>query len=133
KSTGPEREAARERLKWMCGQDVDDAILKSIDKSDERVGAELVRAAAVRLMKPALPAMLKFASYPDESIRVPVIYNIGKLATPDDLNPVLRAFARLEAGQSSDTVKDALARICSRIPEESERTKPLIAVLPTAE
>jgi len=133
KSTGPERDAARESLKWMRGQDVDDAILASIGRGDERVSAELVRAAAVRLMKPALPAMLKFASYPDESIRVPVIYNIGKLATPEDLNSVLRAFARLEAGQNADTVKDALARICSRISDESERSKPLIAVLPTAE
>lgn len=130
-STGPDRDAARESLKYMVGRDVDERILSAAAKADARVRAELVRAAAVRLMKPALPLLLAAVNDADESVRVPVIYNIGKLATPQDLSQVLQAFAGLQA--SHDQAKDALVRICSRISGEAERTQPLIDILPSSQ
>lgn len=130
---GPQRDAARDSLKWMKGQDVDQKILDSIGKQPDRVNAELVRAAAVRLMKPALPALLANVGDPDESVRVPVIYNIGKLATPQDLSQVLLAFGKLQPGRNEDTARDALVQICSRIGDGDARTRALIEILPAAE
>lgn len=132
-STGAERDAARDSLKWMRGQCVDDAILNQLGKVEDRTNAELVRAGSVRLMKSAFPAMLNYVNDPDETVRTPVIYNIGKLATPEELIKVLKAFSKLEAGQSTDLAKEAIVRICSRISGESERVQPLIKVLPNAE
>jgi HEAT repeat protein len=132
-ATGPERDAARESLKWMRGQCVDDAILKQLGNTESRVSAELVRAAAVRLMKPAFGIMLKHVNDPDESVRVPVIYNVGKLANPEDLGAVLKAFSKLETGQSPDVAKDALVRICQQTADENQRTRGLIESLNSAE
>lgn len=133
KSTGPERDAARESLKWMRGQCVDDAIVSQLGKADARVNAELARAAAVRLMKPAFDSLLAYVNDTDESVRVPVIYNVGKLATPEDLTRVLDAFGKIDAGQNADAVKEAIVRICSKIGDENARTQPLIAMLSSAE
>ena len=47
-----------------------------IPATQDRVKAELVRAAAVRLMKPAMDELLAATNDSDESVRVPIIYNL---------------------------------------------------------
>ncbi len=125
--------AARESLKWMKGKDVDEAILAMIPKSQGRVKSELVRAAAVRLMKPALDILLANTHDADESVRVPVIYNIGKLAGPKDLPRAIAAFDNVEGDKSRDTARDALVQIASKIPDESKRVQALTDAMATAQ
>jgi HEAT repeat protein len=126
KSKDAERDAARDSLKWMRGKDVDAAILKLTATADDRVKAELVRAAAVRLMRPAFDLLLATTNDADESVRVPVVYNLGKLAKPADLPRVIASFQKLEGEKTLATAKDSLVQICSKIDDESQRAKPLI-------
>lgn len=126
KSQGELRDAARNSLKWMRGDDVDASILDLIGKTSDRTKAELVRAAAVRLMKPALAVLLANTHDADESVRVPVVYNIGKLAAYDRLPEVILSFQNLQGDRTREIARDALVDICSRNDDREARTRPLI-------
>ncbi|HSW44843.1 MAG TPA: HEAT repeat domain-containing protein [Phycisphaerae bacterium] len=132
-STDAERDAARETLARMRGQDVDDAILKLIPSVADRVKAELVRAAAARFMKPAFDILLQNTNDADESVRVLVIDSIGRLARPKDLPGVLKAFAKLDGDRACKAARNALVEICRYLPDADQQSKPLIDAMGSAE
>ncbi|MCL2330645.1 MAG: HEAT repeat domain-containing protein, partial [Phycisphaerae bacterium] len=122
-TTGAQRDAARESLKWMKGTDVDEAITAQVASAKDRVKAELIRAAAVRLMKPLMNEMLAFVNDSDDSVRTPVIYNVGKLAELKDLPKVLKAFTTAN-DSSADAINEAIVRIGGRVGPAAEQKDP---------
>lgn len=132
-STGPERDAARHSLNGMRGLDVDEAIMLLIPNAQDRVKAELVRAASVRFMKPAYEYMLAYTADSDESVRVSAITGVGQLATIKDLPIVLKALAQASGDQTFVAGQEALVHICSQTVDSEEQTGPLIEAMASAE
>ncbi len=133
KAPEAERDAARQCLGKMKGGDVDDAILKQLSTAEGRVKSELVRAAAVRFMRPAFEILLRHTRDSDASVRIPVISTIGRLAHPEDLPKVLDAFKGLEGDEVEQAAKDALVQICNRVTDAEKKAQPLIDALSSAE
>lgn len=132
-TTGEEHDAARDSLKGMRGADVDAAIMQLIPTAQDRMKAELVRAAAVRLMKPAYDYMLTYADDSDETVRVSAITSVGKLAPLKDMPNVLKALATVSGEMTLTAAKEALVQICSQTSDAEERTRPLIQAMASAE
>jgi len=133
KAPEAERDATRDCLEKMKGRDVDDTILKQISTAEGRVKSELVRAAAVRFMRPALEILLRNTHDSDESVSIPVISTIGRLAHPKDLPKVLDSFEGLEGDEIEQAAKDALVHICNRVTDAEKKAQPLIDAMSSAE
>ena len=113
---GPEKDAAREALKRMGGAAVDKAVLKAIGTAQGQVRSEMVRAAAVRLIPQSVDVLITSVNDPDESVRVPVIYNLGKLI-PTKFAVLALVLGDVQGDEPRRVAEEALTNSLNVVPD----------------
>jgi HEAT repeat protein len=133
KAAEKERTTARESLKQMTGSDkTDELILGMMSGAEPRVRAELIRAAAVRQIKAAIPILLESINDPDETIRIPIVYNLGKMGTAKDLPRLIEVIPTAKGDEPRRLGVEALVEVSTSLGDRDARAAPFIKALASA-
>lgn len=132
RSSGAERDAARDTLARLKGKDVDAAILTGLNSADPGQRPQLVWAAAKRSIAEALPAMHASVRDGDESVRVAVLLAIGALASKADLSKVVDIIVQAQGDATLQAGEDAAVALAMKNDDEQGRTAPIVAGLSKA-
>lgn len=128
--SGPQREAARESLSLLRGEDVDDVMLAAMqEQTDAALRRELIRGLAARRCRPAVPALFTASEDQDEIVRVAAFDALGSLAGEDDLTALVARLLNVEGSDARQAAENAVVETAARIADPSQRADPVLAVL----
>lgn len=125
-----ERDAARRSLARLRGDGVDEVLLATLAGADATVRVELIIALKDRWCWAAVPALLDQAGDETDAVRIAALEALGVLGSPDVADSLLAAL--VQATDDTEDVRqaaeDAVAAVCGRIDDESQRTAPVLAL-----
>jgi len=128
------QEAARSALRYLEAEGVRGAILDQLAESDANVLQRLaiLRAAAERRMREAVPALVKLAESSDAATRVAALDALGTLGNPSTVAALVpRLLAAGEPGERA-AAERAVWRCSLRIEDPERRAAPLLAAIERA-
>lgn len=130
RSAGDEREAARESLNRLPGQDVNESILAALQaQSAPAVRCELIKSLAARWCWEAMPALFETTGDTDESVRVAAFEALGALATGSDLPMLVERLIATVGDDARTAAENAVVETALRIEDGEQRAEPVLAVL----
>ena len=131
-SAKAERDAARNSLDRLRGQDVDAAIAAHMKKCEAGPRAELARTLAERNAVNAVPSLLESANDADETVRAESFKALGVLASVNELPVLVDRLLTVTGTTAREEAEKAVVAVSRKIPEENKRAAAVLAVLPKA-
>jgi HEAT repeat protein len=125
-------QTAAANLATLPGKDVDAALLAALAKSDGKVRAVLIGALGLRRAAPAVPALLKAAGDPDESIRLAALKALGNTAGTGELGALTGLLIQPKGPKEAAAAEAALTATCSRIQDKEACAGAVAAAIPQA-
>jgi len=89
RSSGEEKELARECLYWMEGEDVNSSVLSTLKNSGDVIKPELIRCVGYRKIEEGNVLVLDFLNSNNSKIRREAIETLGKIGIKDDLQKMV--------------------------------------------
>lgn len=122
RTAGPEQDAAREALARLKGLDADAAVLEHLDKaSDERIKAELVRAASERRIAAAKPGLMALVGSGPAGLKIRAAAALRTLGGQADIPAFLDLLGGLEEEPAREALQDTIAAVARTNPRELAR------------
>lgn len=125
-------EAAHASLAKLHGSEVDEAIVKNLDRGDPKARALLLDLTAQHSIASALPVVLRAADDPNEQVRLAATKALGRIIGLKEIailtDRLLAAKSPLEAAALQETLKVA----CLRMPDRDACAGKLLDCLPNA-
>ncbi len=126
KTKGPEQEAARESLYSLRGPDIDDAIIKQMEKVGSNAKVELIEALGQRSAEEGVDALLSAARGKESAVSTAALRALRDLAGAKDVPGLVELLATLGPAQGDDAGK-TLAAVAKRCGAGTEATGLLLA------
>ncbi len=124
--------AAQASLARLFGEGVNDAIVRIIGADgDATVRSAMIQAAIDRGANGAVAALLKAAADSDASVRKSAVKALGKLATADNMRPMVRMLLSARDSSERDHIERAIVMMVARL--EGVSAEAVIAALPRAD
>lgn len=127
---GTEAEAARASLNSLRGENIDATIIALLATNAPAVKVELLRSMEARRSPNAVPALLQAARDENEAVRLASFKALRTLAGPEHLSSVLNFLIATQSEEERDELEKTVAAVAQRIPEASQRSVALLALLP---
>jgi len=121
---------ARASLAALRGSDTNNAIIAAIEPADGLVRAELVRALGARNARESIPALLTFATDPDETVRQQIYETLATLAGTDNLRAVVGLLASEQSDLARAGAEKAVVAVLARGGNPAEQAQVVLSVLP---
>ncbi|MDZ4859867.1 MAG: ThuA domain-containing protein [Candidatus Hydrogenedentes bacterium] len=121
---------ARASLARLRGVDVDNSIVAALAPADSSVRRELVRTLGARNARAAVSALLGSANDPDETVRAELYTTLAKLASPDQLQPIIGMLAAEQSDAARVEAEKAVIALLDRSANPVESAAIALAVLP---
>lgn len=128
--TGAEQTAARDSLATVPGNEVNDALVKSLDGSDSKAKVEIVRALGARNAAAAMPAILKSAADADAAVRVESHKALAIVAGEKDLPAMLALLPAVKSDAEREAAEEALVAAARRA---TDGAGSILAAVPNAD
>jgi HEAT repeat protein len=125
--TPAEREAARDSLARLRGQEAREAILAELESSEAPEKAELLRALGERDDRAAVNVLLKHAASHTQSVRLAALESLTRLSPQGAVAPLLDIAVRSENDEQRDPVLKALYAVCDASPNKEEEARNVVA------
>jgi type 1 glutamine amidotransferase/HEAT repeat protein len=129
-TTGDERNAARESLYRLRGNNIDETILETIPKADENVKIELITATAERGATEAVDLLKKTAQEKDPRVRVESIKSLGVLAEPGELPNLIDLLIGAQTDAERREAERTVLTVTQKIPPKGGKAESILTVLP---
>jgi len=127
---GHEREAARESLNLLRGEDVDEIILAAMQgQMDTTVRCELIESTSARWYRPAIQALFTASKDPAEPVRVAAFNALGDLALENHLPELVQRLVGVAGDEARQAAENAVVETALRVDEVEQRAEPLLAAL----
>jgi HEAT repeat protein len=124
-----ERNAVRQSLVRLRGEQVHAAISAAIQAGDPHVRAELLAVLAARNAKEALPVVLRCAADPEPTVRLAAIDALRFMADEQQVGELIRLVRQAKEGAERRKAELALMAVCGR---EHEKCVEAVAASLTA-
>jgi HEAT repeat protein len=124
-----EKRAAVNSLKLLRGSGVDDAIVKSMQKSELDVRPELIDVLFERNAVSAVAPLLKEAWSSDSRVRRTAFKALGRLAGEKDLPSLIKLLVSLQDDGSRSQAERAIVAVSRKISDDSKRADAVLAGL----
>jgi len=121
KTKGPEQQAARESLYSLRGPDIDDAIIKQMEKVGSNAKVELIEALGQRSAKEGVDALLSAARGKESAVSTAALRALRDLAGAKDVPGLVELLATSGPAQHDDAGK-TLAAVAKRCGAGAEAT-----------
>ncbi|MGE0536398.1 MAG: HEAT repeat domain-containing protein [Pirellulales bacterium] len=121
--------AARASLVRLRGEEVPAAIAARLKSADAALSAMLLDVLATRRAVGTVPAILEAATRDDPAVRSAAMKALGELATPEHLPGLVRGLLKAAPGGEREAAERCVVQVCSRVDDEQNRAKPLLAIL----
>jgi HEAT repeat protein len=121
----PEQAAARASLVRLSGEAASAAIVEEMQRGPTPQRIALIEILATR--RTGIPELLKAAIDEDAAIRTAGMIALGEIGTPDQLAGMLQGVLKAKPGKERTAAERAVAAVCHRLPDNTDRAKPLIA------
>lgn len=133
-STGKVRNAARETLYTLPGEDVDQAILTGVgEQTDEEVRCELIQAVAERRNRAGVDALFTASEEPAEAVQLAAIEALGSLATEKHLPRLVQRLCAADNETVREAAENTVVATTLRSSDEQGRVTPVLAALDDTE
>jgi hypothetical protein len=129
--TATEQAAAREALRQMRDEKTAQALAAALSSVSPVIKADLIDVLAVRRATGELPAFLVASVDNSAPVRTAAMAALGQLGGAEQLAAMLPGVLKAQAGGERDAAERNVALVCSRIPNEDERSDLLIKALGT--
>lgn len=128
---GKDSQIAFQSLVRLTGKDVNDSIVSLMESTDvdTDVRTVLVRAAAKRGIREAVPALMEMARGDDEGLRRQAMQSLAQLARAEDARKLIDLLT--ETGENA--VESAVVAACKDIEGQSQRVRPVLNALENVE
>ncbi|MFH1747650.1 MAG: HEAT repeat domain-containing protein [Planctomycetota bacterium] len=127
---GPEREAAREVLARLPGEDVDAHILTTLGMpEDDGARAALALSVADRHNTAGVPTLFAAAVDTSAAVRQAAFESLGKLADTDRLPMLVDLLIGESDDEARQAVEDAVVNVGLKLTNQDERAAPVLARL----
>ncbi|MHC4173981.1 MAG: HEAT repeat domain-containing protein [Planctomycetota bacterium] len=124
-----EKRAAVKSLKLLRGSGVDDAIAKSMQKSELDVRPELIGVLFERNAVGAVASLLKEAWSSDSKVRRAAFKALGRLAGEKDLPSLIKLLASLQDVSGRSQAERAIVSVSRKISDDGRRADAVLAGL----
>jgi len=121
KTKGPEQQAARESLYSLRGPDIDDAIIKQMERVGSDAKVELIEALGQRGAEEAVDALLVAARGGEQSVTAAALRALRDLAGAKDVPQLVELLAGSDSAVQYDAVKTLVA-VARRFGAEGQAT-----------
>ena len=130
--TEAERDAARQSLVRLRGDDVSARIARNMELTDYQTAqAQLIEILAERRALGEVRQILPSAFDEDPKVRAAAIKALGELASTEHLPGLVQVVLSAAAGAERESAEKCVAQVCSRTPDAENRAKPLLAAIET--
>jgi HEAT repeat protein len=126
KTKGPEQQAARESLYSLRGPDIDDAIIKQMEKVGSNAKVELIEALGQRSAEEGVDALLSAARGKESAVSTAALRALRDLAGAKDVPGLVELLATSSPAHRDDAGK-TLAAVARRCGASGEATGLLLA------
>jgi len=128
-----ERKTAINSLTMLRGQNVDDAIVKNMQKAKGPLRAELIGVLSDRNAAGVVGPLLTEAGSEDSKVRRAAFKALGRLAGRNDLPSLLSLLVDIEGGSGRRDAERAVVAAARRIPDANEQADAVVRKLRGAE
>jgi HEAT repeat protein len=129
RSDGDVGAAARTSLETMFAKDLDAKLIERMQQAQDLGQRGLfIEILDRRAAASAVPALLKEAVNNDSQIRRRAMSALGRLASAENVAPMIHAMLPLKDRGEREDAERAIALVCSRITEEDRQADPVLAV-----
>jgi len=128
-----ERKIAVNSLTMLRGRNVDDAIVKNMQKARGPLRAELIGVLSERNAAGAVAPLLTEAGGEDSKVRRAAFKALGKLAGRNDLPPLLSLLVDIKGRSGRRDAERAVVAAARRIPDANEQADAVVRKLRRAE
>ena len=118
---GAEREAARESLYRLRGDEVDRAIMGGLTKSEGAVKAELVRSLSSRNMTAGNRILLETVRDTDRNVRLESIRGLREMGTPQMIVPLARLLREERHEVEVKEIEKAIVGVSRKAPDKNTK------------
>jgi len=118
---GVERDAARESLYRLNGDEVDRAIMGGINKSEGAVKAELVRSLSRRNLKAGVRILLEMVGDTDRNVRLESIRAIREMGAPRMIVPLARLLREKRHEVEVKEIEKAMVGVSRKTPDKNTK------------
>ncbi len=125
-AAGSEKAAARTSLVQLMGPDVTAALVGQMKHSPAETKVKLLAVLGARRARDTIPAILKAALDDDADVRTAAMRVLGQLAKPKHIPAMLKGLLKARPGPERDWAEKAVMFVCRRIPQASQRARPLL-------
>ena len=129
RAKGREREAVRTAIGQMKADGVNAALATALDKADGDIKPELIALLADRGATSAAPKLLVLAKGQDGAVRDAALKALGALADAEALPTLVDLLVKAKDRGERAAAERAVVGICSRVEDETQRAKPIVAAL----
>ncbi|MBX9792494.1 MAG: HEAT repeat domain-containing protein [Pirellulales bacterium] len=126
-----ERDAARQSLVRLRGDDVSAQIALCMELTDYRAAArvQMIEILAERRAQGEVPQILPKALNEDPAVRAAAIKALGALASAEHLPGLVQVVLHAAPGADRESAEKCVAQVCSRVADAENRAKPLLAAI----
>jgi len=124
------REAARNSLAILRGEDVDAAIVACMKKRGAEERVELVRALGARNAVAQVPALLDAAKDSEEAVRAEAFEALALLAPASEAATLVALLESVEGDKARKEAEDAVVAVSKKNADAAQRAAAVLAVLP---
>jgi HEAT repeat protein len=125
--------AARESLRRVFGEGVDEAIIAAMQRAETDMRGTLIDVLNARSAVAAAPALLKEATHEDAGIRTRAMRALGNLAEPEHIPAMTAVLLSYEGAGEREEAEKAIVRVCERTAEPEEGADGVVAALTAAD
>ncbi len=126
---GQPGEAARESLREVHGEGVDEAIVTAMRRAETGLRKTLIDLLRERSAVNAAGALLQQAEHDDAGVRDLAIQGLGDLAEPNHVAPMIAILLKMKKGRQRDAMEKAIMMTCNRTADAGRQADPVLAVV----
>ncbi len=133
KTKSSERNAARNSLYRLKGDDIDKTILQNIPHNSVKVTTELIHSVVERQTQNATSTLLKTAQNENSDIRLASIKALKTVGDPESLPAMITLLLSAQSNAENREWEKTLTSIANQLPEPRGRGEAVLAALPLVE
>jgi HEAT repeat protein len=125
---GDQAAAARQSLETVFADGVDQALIETLKKTDDRGRQALyIEILDHRRAVAAVPVLLEQVASDELNVRRRAIAALGNVASPEDVGGMIKGLLAIKDAGERDEAGRALAAVCARTAEEDRQAEPVLA------
>ncbi len=124
---GDSASAARHSLESVFADGVDQAVIETMKKTEDRGRRALfIEILDQRRAPSAVPALLQEVASDDGNVRRRAIAALGNVAGPEDVVSLIHGLLKIRDGGERDEAGRAVAAVCARAADEARQADPVL-------